>query len=54
MDRAELTNEDRELLKKAVETSDRLYHEGSHEVAAAVCTQKGLVFSAIHIETKIN
>lgn len=54
MDRVELTNEDRELLHTTIETSDRLYHKGIHEVAAAVRTLSGLVFSAIHIEGKIN
>ena len=51
MDRTELTREDQELLQRAIETSDRLYLEGVHEVAAAVRTRTGLTFSAIHIET---
>ncbi|MCH8838157.1 MAG: hypothetical protein IIA60_10235 [Candidatus Marinimicrobia bacterium] len=54
MNRVELMNQDRELLQAAMETSDRLYHKGISEVAAAVRTQSSLVFPAIHIETKIN
>jgi cytidine deaminase len=51
MDRTELTNEDRELLQDVIDASDRLYLKDVHEVAAAVRTQTGLTFSAIHIES---
>ena len=51
MERTEVTIEDRELLEKAITTSDYLYVEGKHEVTIAVRTGKGLVFSGIHIET---
>lgn len=54
MNRGELINQDRELLQAAIETSDRLYHKGISEVAAAVRTRSSLVYPAIHIETKIN
>ena len=51
MERTNLTQDDREVLQEAIETSDRLYLEGVHEVAAAVRTRTGLVYSAIHLET---
>ena len=50
MNKTQLTQDDTELLREAIETSDRLYVEGVHEVAAAVRTSSGLVFSAIHLE----
>jgi cytidine deaminase len=53
MERIELAEHDRELLREAIETSDRLYLEGIQEVAAAVRTASGEVFSAIHFETKV-
>ena len=50
---AELAQEDRELLKEAIAASDRLYRQGLQEVAAALRTISGEVFSAIHFETKV-
>ena len=50
MDQQELTKDDAALLREAIETSDRLYVEEVHEVAAAVRTSSGRVFSAIHLE----
>lgn len=52
MHQSELTQDDAELLRKTIETSDRLYVEGVHEVAAAVRTSAGLVFCAIHLELR--
>lgn len=54
MERTDLSIQDIELLEKAVSTSDQLYVEGKHEVAAAVRTSEGLVFSGIHIETQVD
>jgi cytidine deaminase len=53
MKRVALTEGDRELLRKAVETSDHLYRKKQQEVAAAVRTAGGEVFAAIHFETKV-
>jgi cytidine deaminase len=49
----ELNDQDIELIGKAIETADRLYLEDVHEVAAALRTQGGLVFSGIHIEANV-
>jgi cytidine deaminase len=53
VERSELTEQDRQLLREAIETSDRLYLENIHEVAAAVRTTGGEVFSGIHFETAV-
>lgn len=49
----EVNDQDVELIEKAIETADRLYLEDVHEVAAALRTQSGLVFSGIHIEANV-
>jgi len=49
----ELNEQDIALIDRAIETADRLYLEGVHEVAAALRTQSGLVFSGIHIEANV-
>jgi cytidine deaminase len=49
----DLSDQDIELIGRAIETADRLYLEGVHEVAAALRTQGGLVFSGIHIEANV-
>jgi cytidine deaminase len=54
MERTGLTDQDWELLKEAIDTSDRLYVEGIHEVAAAVRTATGEMFSGIHFETTVD
>jgi len=46
MNREKLSAQDVELVKKAVETADRLYLKDAH-------TQAGLVFSGIHIEANV-
>lgn len=54
MDRHVLAEEDWELLEEAKEAAVRLYVAGRHEVAAAVRTREGLVFTGIHIETSVD
>ena len=51
MDYTELTAQDTELLREAIEASDRLYLKDIQEVAAAVRTRTGQIFSGIHFET---
>jgi cytidine deaminase len=46
-----LNAQDIEVLKQAIEASDRLYVPGIQEVGAAVCTTTGQIFSGIHFET---
>ena len=53
MERCDLTDQDQELLQAAIETSDRLYVKGIQEVAAAVRTTSGEVFSGMHFETSV-
>jgi len=48
---SELSEQDTAVLRGAVEAADRLYVRGIQEVAAAVCTTSGALFSAIHFET---
>jgi len=47
-----ITNKDRELIQAALETLDRLYKKGRHEVAAAVRSKDGKIYTGIHIEAK--
>jgi cytidine deaminase len=49
----DLRESDSELVREAIATSDRLYLQGANEVAAAVRTSNGVVYSAIHFETKV-
>jgi cytidine deaminase len=51
MEYAELNEHDMEVLKQAVDASDRLYRRGLQEVGAAVRTRTGRIFSGIHFET---
>jgi len=51
MDFTELNEQDVELLKIAIEASNRLYVKGIQEVGAAVRTAAGNTFSGIHFET---
>ena len=51
MNYVELSAEDRTLLQAAVDAAERLYVRGVQEVAAAVRTADGAVFTAIHFET---
>jgi cytidine deaminase len=53
LEMVDLSDQDIELIGRAIETADRLYLEGVHEVAAALRTQGGLVFSGIHIEANV-
>ncbi len=46
-----IDEQDMELLKNAVEASNRLYVKGIQEVGAAVRTTTGQIFSGIHFET---
>lgn len=47
-----ITNEDKELIQTALDTLERLYKKGRYEVAAAVRTKDGKIYSGIHIEAK--
>lgn len=51
MEYTQLSEPDRELLRHAVEASDRLYLKGIQEVGAALRTTDGQIFSGIHFET---
>lgn len=46
-----LTGEDQEVLRQAVAAADRLYVPGIQEVAAAVRTRSGQLFTGIHFES---
>jgi cytidine deaminase len=49
----DLTQEDQDLLRVAKETADRLHLDGIHEVAAALRTTSGRIFTGIHIEASV-
>ena len=51
MDYSELTKQDAEVLRRAIEASDRLFVPGIQEVGAAVRTSTGQILSGIHFET---
>jgi len=51
MEYIELNDLDMDVLRYAVEASDRLYVTGVQEVGAAVRTTAGQIFSGIHFET---
>jgi cytidine deaminase len=48
-----LTDEHRQLIESAKLTADRLQLVGIHEVAAALRTTSGEVFTGIHIEASV-
>lgn len=47
----ELSQQDTEVLKYAIDAADRLYVRGLQEVGAAVRTATGDIFAGIHFET---
>lgn len=49
----ELTEADYELIERAKETAHRLHVDDLHEVAAALRTRSGMVFTGIHIESSV-
>jgi cytidine deaminase len=49
----ELTDAERALIEAAQETGDRLYLKDVHEVAAALRTRSGHVYTGIHIEADV-
>ena len=49
----ELSHQDYELIERAKQTFDKLYLKDIHEVAAAVRTASGQVFTGIHIEADV-
>jgi cytidine deaminase len=51
--RAELEVVDLELIEHAKKTLNRLYIKGKHEVAAALRTASGDVFTGIHVEAAV-
>jgi cytidine deaminase len=51
MEYKELSGRDEEVLRQAIEASDRLYVPRIQEVGAAVRTTTGEIFSGIHFET---
>jgi cytidine deaminase len=51
MDFFELSEHDTDVLRHAIEASDRLYVRAIQEVGAAVRTTTGDIFSGIHFET---
>lgn len=51
--RTELDATDLELIEHAKEARERLYIKGKHEVAAALRTASGEVFTGIHIEAAV-
>jgi cytidine deaminase len=53
MEKRELTDKDRALIEEARRTGDRLYLRDIQEVAAALRTKSGQVFSGIHIEANV-
>jgi cytidine deaminase len=48
-----LADQDIELIERAKDTADQLYVEDFHEVAAALRTKSGDIFTGIHIEASI-
>jgi cytidine deaminase len=49
----ELSAQDHELIERARQTADALYLANVHEVAAALRTSSGEVFTGIHIEANV-
>lgn len=54
MKKIKLTHQDTELIQTAIDTADRLYYQGKHEVAAAIRTADNNIYTGIHIETQID
>lgn len=48
-----ISKQDIELIKKAKDTADKLHVDDVHEVAAAIRTKDGKIFSGIHIEANV-
>ena len=53
MRKASLTAEDRALVEAAIETFHRQYVKDRHEVAAALRTRGGDVYTGIHIDASV-
>jgi len=53
MNTIELTGSDREVLAEAFRARERLYLKDVHEVAAALRTRSGNVYTGIHIEGNV-
>jgi len=51
MEYTALIEQDTEVLKHAINASDRLYRRGLQEVGAALRTRAGPIFTGIHFET---
>ena len=51
MEYTALSEQDREVLRQAVEAAQRLYVPGVQEVGAALRTATGQIYSGIHFET---
>jgi cytidine deaminase len=51
--KAELSQEDFELIEAAKEAADRLHVDDVHEVAAALRTKDKRIFAGIHIEASV-
>ncbi len=49
----ELSEDDWELIERAKETADRLHVDDFHEVAAALRTTDGTIFTGIHIDANV-
>jgi cytidine deaminase len=52
-DQTQLSTQDQELIERAKQTADALYLKDIHEVAAALRTTSGEVFTGIHIEANV-
>lgn len=52
MHSATLTEQDTQLVREAVATSDRLYLQDQQEVASGLRTADGRVYAAIHFEVQ--
>ncbi|NUU79847.1 cytidine deaminase [Paenibacillus xylanilyticus] len=48
-----ITTEDMELIEAAKNVIKRLYREGKHHIGAAVRTQSGRIYTAVHLEAYI-
>ena len=51
MDYIALSEDDRDVLRQAIEAADRLYLPGVQEVGAALRTASGQLFAGIHFES---
>lgn len=48
-----IMTEDLELIQEAKNINKRLYCEGKHHIGAAVRTQSGKIYTAVHLEAYI-